>query len=78
MEIQPIESGEIVLSLSESRGAFKKGTQRISLQRSGGRYDGEFADLARVIRGEKAFAWSPHHDLHTHEAILRAAEMPLD
>lgn len=78
LEIQPIESGEVTLSLSESRGAFQKGTQRISLQRGGGRYDGEFADLARVIRGEKAFAWSPEHDLHTHEAILRAAEMPLD
>jgi hypothetical protein len=40
-----------------------------------GRYDEEFLDLAKVIRGEKAFDWSYQHDLDTYEALLIASEM---
>ncbi len=78
IEIMPMESGRVTLSLSKAEGEYKKGTQTLELKRRGGRYDGEFADLAAVIRGEKAFAWSPAHDLATHEAILKAAGMPPD
>lgn len=77
VEIKPIESGQITLGLTEKRAAFKKGIHQFTLNRMGGRYDGEFTDLAKVIRGEKAFAWSTKHDLDTHESILRAAEMPV-
>lgn len=75
MEIKPLESGEIDLSLTESHGDFKKGTQHLSLKRQGGRYDGEFSDLARVIRGEKQLAWDRQHDLAVHEVVLKASGM---
>jgi len=78
IEIMPMESGKVTLSLSEARGAYKKGTQKFELKREGGRYDGEFRDLAKIIRGEKELAWSPEHDAATHETILLAAGMPLE
>ena len=60
MEIQQLESGRFTLNLDQARGAYKKGTQSVQLQ--GGRsYVAEFADLARVIRGEKKLAWSYQH-----------------
>ena len=31
-----------------------------------GRYDNEFRDLARVIRGEKKLQWDSAHDLAVH------------
>jgi hypothetical protein len=37
------------------------------------RYAADFDDLARVIRGEKAFAWTPAHDLAVQETVLRAS-----
>ncbi|MCB1122538.1 MAG: Gfo/Idh/MocA family oxidoreductase, partial [Verrucomicrobiae bacterium] len=75
MEIQQLESGNFTLFLDEARGDYSKGTHSVSLDRDGGRYDGEFRDLAMVLRGEKPFAWSYQHDLDTHETLLRASEM---
>ena len=43
-----------------------------------GRYDGDFEDLAKVIRGEKALEFSPAHDLAVHETILRASGLPVE
>ena len=74
-EIKPLESGEVFLSLSQAHGQFPKGTQHFSLKRQGGRYDGEFADLAKVIRGEKQLAWDREHDLAVHEVVLKACGM---
>lgn len=73
IEIFPLESGKFTLHLSKAQGAYKKGTQQLSLKREGGRYDGEFKDLAAVIRGEKKLAWTPEHDLAMHETLLRAS-----
>ncbi len=79
IEIRPMEPGsQLELSLAEARGGYKKGTQTVNLPgRRGGRYDGEFADLARVIRGEAKLAWSYEHDLAVQETVLRAAGMPV-
>jgi hypothetical protein len=38
-----------------------------------GRYDEEFIDLARVLRGEKKLHWDAAHDIAVHETVLRAA-----
>jgi len=73
MEIVPLESGKVVLSLSESRDTFRKGTQTLTLEVPKDRYQGEFRDLASVIRGESKFAWSAAHDIAVHETVLRAA-----
>lgn len=71
-DIRPLEPPALRLSLAQARDGFKKGTQEIPLPRAP-RYEADFVDLARVIRGEKAFAWSPAHDLAVQETILRAS-----
>jgi hypothetical protein len=50
----------------------------VKLPKPAGRYDGDFADLAKVIRGEKAFAFPPAHDLAVQETILRASGLPVE
>lgn len=73
MEIQPLESGNGILRLTEPRGDYAKGETPLALKVPAGRYEGEFRDLARVIRGEKKLAWDAAHDITVHETALRAA-----
>lgn len=73
MEIAPLESGKFTLRLSEPREGYRKGEQHSQLPPAGGRYEGEFIDLAKAIRGEKALAWDAAHDIAVHETALRAA-----
>jgi predicted dehydrogenase len=77
-DIRPIEHPEARLALDAPRGEYRKGYQTISFPRKGGRYDGDFADLARVIRGEKASGFTPAHDLAVHETVLLASGMPAE
>jgi predicted dehydrogenase len=63
------ENGTKVM-LAEPR--FKKGENAFSLEVPKGRYDEEFRDLARVLRGQ-AFGWSADHDIAVHATALRAA-----
>ena len=63
------ENGAMVMR-AESR--FKKGENAVSLGVSQGRYDEEFRDLARVLRGQ-TFGWSADHDIAVHATALRAA-----
>jgi hypothetical protein len=73
IEIMPMESGELVARFSEPHGTYKKGEQRLKLSVPKGRYDGEFIDLAKVIRGEKKLAWDAAHDIAVHETVLLAS-----
>lgn len=73
MEITPLESGRCTLRLSEPHEAYKKGEHTLALTVPKGRYDEEFIDLARVVRGEKPLPWSADHDIAVHETVLRAA-----
>ena len=72
-EIAPLESGVVQLSLTRAVGDFEQGRRTVRLDLVGGRYDGEFTDLARVIRGEKRLAWDAAHDIAVHATTLRAA-----
>lgn len=74
MEIRPLESGKGVLRLDQPRadGRFKKGENTFALDVPKGRYDEEFRDLARVLRGQ-TFGWSAEHDISVHATALRAA-----
>jgi predicted dehydrogenase len=72
-DIWPMESGNVRLSLTTAREKYPKGTQTYKLPANGGRYDEEFRDLARVVRGEKALAWNGDHDIAVHETVLRAS-----
>jgi predicted dehydrogenase len=75
-EIRPLEpQPKGRLGLDRPRGDFKKGCQDIEFERPSGRYDAEFLDLAKIIRGEKKLAWDAAHDVATHEAVLQAGEM---
>ena len=51
---------------------FKKGDNSFELPVPNGRYDEEFRDLHRVLRGQP-FAWSADHDIAVHATALRAA-----
>lgn len=73
MEILPLESGKATLSLQSDCGPWKKGVQTLALPVRQGRYDEEFIDLARVLRGEKKLHWNATHDIAVHETVLRAA-----
>ena len=72
-EIVPLESGKVSLSLARPHGGYKKGTQSFQLAVPKGRYDQEFIDLAKAVRGEKQLAWDAAHDVAVHETVLRAA-----
>jgi len=78
MDIRPIEHPEARLTLSAAHGEYKAGKQTLTFPKDRGRYDGDFGDLAKVIRGEKALAFTPAHDLAVHETILRASGLPVD
>ncbi|HCN29170.1 MAG TPA: gfo/Idh/MocA family oxidoreductase [Verrucomicrobiales bacterium] len=73
LEIVPLESGRINLSLSKARGNYRKGHQSIEIEIPKGRYDREFVDLAEVVAGKKPLAWDAVHDIAVHETVLRAA-----
>ncbi len=73
IEIRPLESGEFTAWFASETGPYKKGEQQVKLPVPKGRYDAEFADLAKVIRGSKQLAWNEVHDIAVHETALRAA-----
>lgn len=75
-EIQPLEPPTARLTLLEAHGAYKKGKQDLKFQ-MGGRYDGDFADLAKVIRGEKPFTFTPEHDFAVQETLLLSSGLPV-
>lgn len=75
VDIRPLEPPRMRLALPESRGAFVRGYQDVALPEPGGRYDGEFIDLAAIIRGEKSPDFDYQHDLAVQETILRASGM---
>ncbi len=78
VDIRPIEPAKLRLSLEQAHGEFKKGSQEVTLPKSRGRYDGDFIDLAQVIRGEKAFEFTHEHDLAVQETVLLASGRPLN
>lgn len=75
--IQPLDNPAARISLSKARGEYKKGTQDVKFPKYT-RYVDDAADMARVIRGEKAFEFPPRHDLAVQETLLRACGLPLD
>ena len=75
-DIRPLEPAAARLALDAPHGDYKKGYQDLKFAKRGGRYDGDFADLAQVIRGEKAFAYTPAHDLAVQETLLLASGLP--
>ena len=78
IHIEPLDSPKNVrLSLSRDQGKYRKGYQDVPVE-GYERYVGDAADLAKVIRGEKMFDWSPMHDLAVQETVLKASGCPTD
>ena len=78
VDIRPLEPPKAVLALDADHGHFKQGRHEVPLKPLGGRYDGDFLDLAKIIHGEKSSDFPPEHDLAVQEAILLASGMDLN
>lgn len=72
IELRPLEPVSARLVLAAPRGGFDAGTHEVALPNPP-RYDADFADLARVIRGETVLRWTASHDLAVQETVLRAS-----
>jgi len=75
--IQPLDNPSARVALSAARGEYKKGYQDVKFPKYE-RYVADAADMARIIRGEKASDFSPQHDLAVQETLLRACGMAID
>ncbi len=75
--IQPLDNPAARVAFSKPRGQYKQGVQEIEFPKFP-RYVGDAADMARVLRGEKAFEFSYEHDLNVQTAVLEASGLPLD
>lgn len=73
VDIRPLEPPRLLLALEQARGPHAAGNHEVELPKTEGRYDGDFRDLAAIIRGEKSTDFGPDHDLAVHEAVLRAS-----
>jgi predicted dehydrogenase len=74
--IQPLDNPSARVSLSKDRGEYRKGTQDVKFPRYT-RYVDDAADMAKIIRREKAADFSSEDDLAVQETLLRACGMPL-
>ena len=63
-------------ALAQARGEYKKGTQEVKFPKYT-RYVDDAADIARVVRCEKAGDFPPEHDLAVQETLLRACGLPV-
>lgn len=77
IEIRPLEPAKLTLMIDRQRGDYEKGAHQIDFPR-GGRYDGDFQDLAAVLTGKKEFQWNYAHDLAVQQAVLEASDMKID
>jgi predicted dehydrogenase len=75
--IQPLDNPLARVALSRPRGEYRKGYQEISFPRYR-RYVDDAADMARIIRGEKASDYPYSHDLNVQTALLQACGLPTD
>lgn len=80
--IQPLDDPAVRLSLAGPRhskptGDYKAGLQTVTLPKYE-RYVDDAADMARVIRGEKPFAFTYEHDLLVQSTLLEACGLTLN
>lgn len=78
VEIHPLEPAKVRLALEKPRDGFRAGYQDVPLPLPTGRYDGDFRELAAIVRGEKQVEFDRRHDLASMEAVLRGSGLPVD
>jgi predicted dehydrogenase len=74
--IQPLDNPIARVGLSQPRGEHRQGYQEITFPRYR-RYVDDAADMARIIRGEKASDFPYAHDMAVQTALLQACRLPL-
>jgi predicted dehydrogenase len=72
--LQPIEPPTLTLDLVAAAGPYQKGVQSVPMP-AYQRYEGDFAELAAAVRGEKPLTASLDEELLVAEAVLRACDM---
>jgi predicted dehydrogenase len=75
--IQPLDSPAARVALAQSREGYRQGYQEITFPRFE-RYVADAADVARIIRGEKATDFSYTHDRDVQETVLLASNLRTD
>jgi len=75
--IQPLDDPSVRVAFSTARDRYRKGYQDISFPKYT-RYVDDAADMARIIRGEKATDFPYEHDLIVQAALLEACGLPLN
>jgi predicted dehydrogenase len=73
VDIRPLEPPRLRMALRKPRGPYRSGYQEVPLPKMPGRYDDQWIELARIIRGETPNPYPPAHDLAVEEAVLRAS-----
>lgn len=73
LEIAPLESGRITLSLAEARGEYRQGAQTFQMPVPAGRYDGEFRALFAAISENKTLLWNAAHDIAVHDTVSKVS-----
>lgn len=77
LDIRPLEPPRLRVALAEPRGEYRRGYQDVAMP-GYRRYDDDFVDLAKIIRGEKGPDFSTTHDLAVQETVLLASGLPLN
>lgn len=75
VHIQPLDTPAAKVAFSAPHDKYRKGYQDVTLPKYD-RYVDDAADMAKVIRGEKAHDFPPAHDLAVQEALLKACGLP--
>jgi predicted dehydrogenase len=76
VEIRPLESSMLKLTLTEPHGQYQKGTQEVKLP-AAPRYLADWFAFAKAIRGETEWEFTATHDLTVQETVLRASGLSL-
>jgi predicted dehydrogenase len=75
--VQPLDNPQARLTLQQARGKYVRGAQDVTFEKYR-RYVDDAADLARLIRNEKASEFSYDHDYAVQRTLLLASGMPID
>ena len=76
--LRPLEKPQLELTLESARAGQAKGSHIVKLPELGGRYDGDFLEMAAVLHGEREFPFSYQHDLDVQKSVLLSSGMKLD
>lgn len=72
--IQPLDNPSARIALASERPGYRRGYQEVTFPRYT-RYVADAADMARIIRGEKAADFSYEHDRNVQTVVLQASAL---